>query len=234
LSLEQFVNQTKSKVLELAIKGKLVPQNPEDEPASTLLERLGKNDKIKKASDKSHYPFEIPTCWTWCKLGEIGDWRSGATPSRVNKNYYKNGDIYWLKTGDLTDGYIYEIPEKITQKALLETSVKLNPIGSVLIAMYGATIGKVGILTQPATTNQACCACSNFKGIDNLFLFYLLIAYRDYFVNLGEGGAQPNISKEKITSTDIPLPPLAEQERIVSQIEKIFAQLEIIENSLKA
>ena len=164
------------------------------------------------------------------KLGEIGDWQSGSTPSRSNKDYF-NGNILWLKTGDLKDNYIYEIPEKITEKALIETSLKVNPIGSVLIAMYGATIGKVGILTQPATTNQACCACSNFKGISNLYLFYLLIAYRDYFIQLGEGGAQPNISKIKITSTYIPLPPLAEQHRIVYEIERLFEFVDTVEKN---
>ena len=234
LSLEQYITQTKSKVLDLAIRGKLVPQNPDDEPASVLLEQVMKGQKVQQnTADKFPYPFEIPKSWEWCKLGEIGDWQSGSTPSRAKKEYY-NGDINWLKTGDLTDDYIYNISEKITQKALLETSVKLNPIGSVLIAMYGATIGKVGILTQPATTNQACCACSNFRGINNLYLFYLLIAYRNYFIQLGEGGAQPNISKEKIISTDIPLPPLAEQLRIVEKIEEIFKMLDKMQVNLQA
>ena len=233
LSLVQLFTQTKSKVLDLAIRGKLVPQGPSDEPVSVLLEQIGRRQKTKKSiSDKFPYPFEVPESWEWCKLGEIGDWQSGSTPSRAKKEYY-NGDINWLKTGDLTDDYIYNISEKITQKALLETSVKLNPIGSVLIAMYGATIGKVGILTQPATTNQACCACSNFRGINNLYLFYLLIAYRDYFIQLGEGGAQPNISKEKIISTDIPLPPLSEQQRIVEKIEEIFKMLDKIEENIQ-
>jgi type I restriction enzyme S subunit len=161
----------RQKILDLAIHGKLVPQDPNDEPASVLLERIRaekerliKEGKIKRskksASDTPHYenvPFEVPENWEWQKLGDIGTWQSGATPSRLNKDYY-GGDIPWLKTGDLNDGFIYEIPETITQKALEETSVKLNPAGSVLIAMYGATIGKVGILTFPATTNQACCA----------------------------------------------------------------------------
>ena len=232
--LDEIILQYKSKVLDLAIRGKLVPQDSSDEPASVLLERIRNEQKFKKTtSDKFPYPFEIPKSWEWCKLGEIGDWQSGSTPSRAKKEYY-NGDINWLKTGDLTDDYIYNISEKITQKALLETSVKLNPIGSVLIAMYGATIGKVGILTQPATTNQACCACSNFRGINNLYLFYLLIAYRNYFIQLGEGGAQPNISKEKIISTDIPLPPLAEQLRIVEKIEEIFKMLDKMQVNLQA
>ena len=175
-------------------------------------------------------PFEIPESWEWVKLGDIGKWQSGATPNRSNKDYY-NGDILWLKTGDLTDNYIYDITETITQKALQETSVKLNPKGSVLLAMYGATIGKVGILTVPATTNQACCACSEFRGIHNIFLFYLLIAYREYFIHIGEGGAQPNISKEKIISTYIPLPSLEEQKRIVFEITHLFSLIDSLEES---
>ena len=172
-------------------------------------------------------PFEVPAGWMWTTLGEIGNWQSGATPSRMQKEYYE-GTIPWLKTGDLNDGLITEIPEKITEKALEETSLRLNPSGSVLIAMYGATIGKVGILTYPATTNQACCACIDYK-INQMFLFYYLLANRKTFVSIGGGGAQPNISKEKIVSFPLPLPPLAEQERIVSEIERWFALIETIE-----
>ena len=175
-------------------------------------------------------PFEVPESWEWVKISDIGDWQSGATPSRANKEYF-NGEILWLKTGDLNDNYVCDIPETITEKALLETSLKINPIGSVLIAMYGATIGKVGILTKPATTNQACCACSNFRGINNLFLFYTLIAYRGYFIGISEGGAQPNISKIKITSTYIPLPPIEEQHRIVREIKRLFELIDTIEEN---
>ena len=80
-------------------------------------------------------PFELPQGWEWCRLGVIGDWGAGATPSRTNSNYY-NGNIPWLKTGDLNDGYIIEVPESISELALKETSVRLNPAGTVLIAMY--------------------------------------------------------------------------------------------------
>ena len=234
----------RQKILDLAIHGKLVPQDPNDEPASVLLERIraekerliseGKikrSRKIVKTSDTHHYesdvPFEVPAGWMWTTLGEIGNWQSGATPSRMQKEYYE-GTIPWLKTGDLNDGLITEIPEKITEKALEETSVRLNPSGSVLIAMYGATIGKVGILTYPATTNQACCACIDYK-INQMFLFYYLLANRETFVSIGGGGAQPNISKEKIVSFPLPLPPLAEQHRIVAEIERWFTLVDTIE-----
>ena len=173
-------------------------------------------------------PFEVPEGWCWTTLGEIGNWQAGATPSRMRKDYY-GGNIPWLKTGDLTDGYICEIPETITDKALEETSVKLNPTGSVLIAMYGATIGKIGILTFPATTNQACCACVDYKAVTQKYLFYFLLSYKEEFVKMGGGGAQPNISKEKIISTLIPVPPIAEQNRIADVIERLIAFIETID-----
>ena len=174
-------------------------------------------------------PFEVPENWEWTTLGEIGTWQSGATPSRLRKDYY-GGNIPWLKTGDLNDGLITDIPEFITQKALDETSVKLNPIGSILIAMYGATIGKIGILTFPATTNQACCACSDYK-IEQMYLFYFLLANKKVFIAMGGGGAQPNISKEKIAVTFMPLPPLTEQQRIVVEIERWFKLIDAIDQS---
>ena len=230
--LQTSIKQAKSKILDLAIHGKLVPQDPSDEPASELLKRI--NSKAEITSDNGHYtqlPFEAPQNWCWTTLGKIGKWQSGSTPNRLNKDYY-NGNIPWLKTGDLNDGYITHIPEYITEKALNETSVKLNPTGSVLIAMYGATIGKIGILTFPTTTNQACCACEVFNGIDKEFLFFFLLSHREEFIKMGGGGAQPNISKEKIINTYIPLPPFAEQKRIVNAVNELFTKLDTIMESL--
>ena len=236
----------RQKILDLAIRGKLVPQDPNDEHASILLERIKaekerliKEGKIKrskksaKTSDTPHYenvPFEIPSSWEWTTLGNIGVWQSGGTPSRSNKSYY-GGNIPWLKTGDLNDGVITSIPECITEEAVANSSAKINPEGSVLIAMYGATIGKLGILTFPATTNQACCACIEYFAITQYYLFYFLLSQRDMFISKGGGGAQPNISKEIIVNTAIPLPPFAEQERIVTEIESWFALIDEIENS---
>lgn len=119
----------RQKILDLAIRGKLVPQDPNDEPASVLLERIKeekerliKEGKIKRSkkttsSDTYHYrqlecvPFEIPNSWVWATLGDIGTWQAGGTPSRSNKTYY-GGSIPWLKTGDLNDGLITDIPER--------------------------------------------------------------------------------------------------------------------------
>ena len=174
-------------------------------------------------------PFEVPEGWVWATLGEVGTWQSGGTPSRSNKTYY-GGNIPWLKTGDLNDGLISYIPESITEEAVANSSAKINPTGSVLIAMYGATIGKLGILTFPATTNQACCACIEFNAIIQLYLFYFLLSQRNEFIAKGGGGAQPNISKEIIVNTFIPLPPLSEQQRIVMEIEKWFALIDQVEH----
>ena len=247
--------QLKNSILQMAVQGKLVPQDPNDEPASVLLERIRKEKeqlikegKIKKEKNPSYIfrgadnlpyekvgknepvciadevSFEIPDTWEWVRLGSIGDWGSGATPSRSIPEYY-GGDIPWLKTGDLNDGYIEYIPENISRLALEKTSVRLNPAGSVLIAMYGATIGKLGILTFPATTNQACCACLPIE-ICNEYLFYFLMSQKVAFVKQSEGGAQPNISKEKIVATLMPLPSLAEQYRIVAKIKEVLPYIE--------
>lgn len=230
--------ELKNSILQLAVQGKLVPQDKNDEPASKLLKRIQaekaqliKEGKIKKEKALSpiveeELPFDIPESWEWIRLGDVGSWGSGATPSKSNSAYYNNATIPWLVTGDLNDSVITEIPGKITEKALNETSVKLNPADSVLMAMYGATIGKVGLLTFPATTNQACCACQAFSGINLWYLMYFLMSQRKAFVKRGEGGAQPNISKEKIVVTLMPLPPLAEQQRIVDKIEELLPLVE--------
>ncbi len=222
----------KNSILQLAIQGKLVPQDPSDEPAEVLYakiqaekQKLIKEGKIKK--DKTlppitdeEVPFDIPLTWKWVRLGDIGDWGAGATPNRSNSKYY-DGNIPWLKTGDLNDGLITNIPETISELAVKETSAKLKPIGSVLMAMYGATIGKLGILGIEATTNQACCACIPMSGVYNKYVFYYLLSQRKNFIQQGAGGAQPNISREKIIPTLFPLPPLAEQKRIVAKIEEL-------------
>ena len=175
-------------------------------------------------------PFEIPENWVWEKLGNVGKWQAGGTPNRSHKEYY-GGDIPWLKTGDLNDSYITKIPEYITQEGFDNSSVKLNPKNSILVALYGATIGKVGILTFPATTNQACCACVDYPALNKLYLFYFLRQHRDAFISQGGGGAQPNISKEIISNTFIPIPPFAEQQRIVAEIEKWFEFIDGIERN---
>jgi len=256
--------QLRQKILDLAIRGQLVPQDSSDEPASVLLEKiraekqtLFEQKKIKKDKKSSYItcdlspyqkytehfadgsskditdeiPFEIPENWEWCRLGEIGDWSAGSTPSRKEIKYYQKGIIPWLKTGDLNDSFINETSEFITELAIEENTLRLNPIGSVLIAMYGATIGKLGLLNIEATTNQACCACIPFSGIKNRFLFFYLLSQKQNIQEKAEGGAQPNISKEKLISILFPLPPLAEQHRIVEKIEELLALVDDLETN---
>lgn len=220
-------------ILQLAVQGKLVTQDEQDESAVRLLERieaerkrLVREKKIRELRpllpvSEDEQLFEIPDNWQWVRLGEIGDWGAGATPDRKNPDYY-GGSTFWFKSGELNDGYISESEETITNLALQKCSLRLNQPGDVLIAMYGATIGKVAILEKTATTNQAVCACTCFNGVYNRFLFLLLKAYKSRFTNQGAGGAQPNISREKIIHTTAPLPPLGEQKRIVAKVDELM------------
>ena len=253
LNTEVYTRLCKS-ILQEAIQGKLVPQIAEEGTAQELLEqikfeklKLIKEGKLKKSAlsssiiykgdDNKYYeqigkkclditeqiPFEIPENWAWARMGQIGDWGAGSTPQRDNANYY-NGNILWLKTGEVNNGIVYDTEEKVTQKAFQDCSLRMNKIGDVLIAMYGATIGKLAIVGKELTTNQACCGCTPYL-IYNWYLFYVLMASRDSFIKKGKGGAQPNISRVKLIEHLIPLPPLKEQHRIVAQIEKLFEQL---------
>ena len=227
------IKKLRELILELAVRGKLVPQDPSDEPASVLLERIAaervsltKEKKIKKKKilpevDEDERFFELPVGWEWLRLNDIGDWGAGATPSRSNSSYY-GGDIPWFKSGELSEDYISVAEESVTQLALEKVSLRSNKPGDVLLAMYGATIGKASILSVAATTNQAVCACTPFSCISNVFLLTLLKAYRPIFIDMGAGGAQPNISREKIIATVIALPPEEEQQRIVAKVDELM------------
>ena len=225
-------------VLQYALQGKLTEQLDSDSSVEDLLakikaekEQLIKNKKIKKEKplpeiEDDEIPYDIPNNWRWERVGNIADCGAGATPSRSNSEYYKNGNISWLKTGELNNSYITETEEYITEKALRECSLRLNKIGDILIAMYGATIGKLGIVTYPLTTNQACCGCTPFGDFYNLYLFYYFMGIKNVLVGKAEGGAQPNISREKIRNSLIPVPPVEEQIRIVSKIEEVLEKVE--------
>ena len=234
--------ELKSSILQLAIQGKLVEQNPDEGSGYVEIEKMLqhkmkllnakeiKKEKVLSPVSDDEKPYDIPERWAWVRLGNVGLWSAGATPSRTISEYY-GGDIPWLKTGDLNDSFVSEVPERISELALQKTSVRLNPVGSVLMAMYGATIGKLGILEAPMTTNQACCACIPFDGIYNKYLFYFLMGNRQNFIKMGEGGAQPNISKDKIVNYPIAIPPLAEQKRIVAKIEELLPYIDRYEKA---
>ena len=194
---------------------------------SSYYEKMLATGEVKCIDEE--IPFEIPKGWEWCRMGCIGDWGAGATPAKGNPDYY-GGSILWLRTGELNNGIVNDSEIKITDKALQECSLRMNKIGDILIAMYGATIGKVAIVGKELTTNQACCACTPF-GIYNYFLFFFLMGSQIDFIKKGEGGAQPNISREKLISHLMPIPPLAEQNRIVEKIQRLLPLVEKYSNN---
>ena len=166
----------------------------------------------------------MPESYCLTYLSFAGNWRSGATPQRGNAEFY-NGDIPWIKTGELNNSVIYDSAEKITKEALLKCSLPINDVGNVLIAMYGATIGKLAIVGTPLTTNQACCGCKPFTGIHNKYLFYYLMANKQRFIESAEGGAQPNISREKIVAYPFVIPPHRQQVLISERLDFILNQI---------
>lgn len=235
------IKKLRELILELAVRGKLVSQNPENEPASELLKhiqaekaKLIAEGKIRKGQPLSpiseqEKSFDLPCGWDWVRLGQIGDWGAGATPLRSVSSYY-GGKTPWFKSGELTADLIDSSEETITELALKECSLRLNQPGDVLIAMYGATIGKTAILKVPGTTNQAVCACTPNTGIFNRYLLVLLKATKSNFIGQGAGGAQPNISREKIISTIVAIPPTEEQHRIVAKVDELMALCDQLEN----
>ena len=158
-------------------------------------------------------------------LGEVCKTSSGGTPSR-SKPHYFGGTIPWVKSGELPDGMVIENSEYISDEAISNSSAKLLPAGTLLVALYGATVGKLGILSRPAATNQAVCAIFPSEAIDTKFLFLYLLAKRPWLIGQAAGGAQPNISQGVVRSLLVPVMPLAVQHEIVAEIEKQFSRLD--------
>jgi type I restriction enzyme S subunit len=178
--------------------------------------------------------IDLPGGWVWTRLGEICFTTSGGTPSRKNEKYF-DGNIPWLKSGELNNGTIISAEESITEDAIKNSSTKIIPKGTLLIALYGATVGKLGILGIDAAINQAVCAISTNNSLDQKFLFWYLRSYRNELLNARKGGAQPNISQQIVNDIPLPLPPPPEQRAIVSKIEQLFSDLDNgIENFKKA
>lgn len=199
--------------------GKKQPLTPEEKLARSLV-------------PQDQQPYKLPKGWVWTRLGNIAVWGSGGTPSRKHPEFY-NGNIPWVKTGELNDSYIIDTTEKITKTAISHSSAKIYPKDTVIIAMYGATIGKTGILGVEATTNQACACAQTLPCVYFKYLFYFLISQKFYFIERGKGGAQPNISQDILKKYFFPLPPLPEQQRIVARIESLFAKLDAARDKLQ-
>ena len=164
--------------------------------------------------------------WEIKKLGDVCQTGAGGTPLKTHKEYYGNGNIPWLRSGEVDKKNITSCELFITEQGLKSSSARLFPVNTVLVAMYGATAGQVGILRFECSTNQAVCGIlPNDKFIPE-FLYYKFLCCKDELVSQAVGGAQPNISQIKIKNTLVPVPPLAEQERIVSILDKAFSAID--------
>jgi type I restriction enzyme S subunit len=176
----------------------------------------------------SHYKYsgvnwigEIPSHWSMPKTSYILDYLGSGTTPRTNNEDYYNGEVPWVTTGELRECLITDTKKKLSIIALKDnSSLKLHPVNSIVIAMYGATIGRLAKLGVQATTNQACCVLPPSKKINTEFLYFWLMGHRDEIVELGYGGGQPNISQETISNIRITLPPISEQILIQKFLEK--------------
>lgn len=168
---------------------------------------------------------DLPEGWSLVSLGELGQWGSGGTPPRKNASYYSGGTIPWLVIGDLTDGYVYKAQTYITENGLNNSSAKLLPKDTILVAMYGS-IGKLGITSIECATNQAIAFCRNDASVVTLqYLFYALANAKPALIALGQGGAQQNISQSVLKNFQIPLAPRAEQPRIAQHLVTLLNRI---------
>ena len=169
----------------------------------------------------------------WCKLEDIAYIGTGATPNRLNKEYYNNGNIPWINSSSTNYTNIVEASEYITEKAINETNCKIYPIGTLIVAMYGEgkTRGQVSELLIEAATNQACAAILPIDVNTKAYLRCFFDSNYFHLRKLAEGGNQPNLSIGKISNYAIPLPPLQEQSRIVAEIREWLSLIDKIENN---
>ena len=168
---------------------------------------------------------KVPTHWDIKKVSWLFTIGSGTTPSTSKKEYYSEEGINWLQTGDLNDGLIVETSKKITQKAVKECGLTIYPVNSLVVAMYGATIGKVGLLEIETTTNQACCVLYN-SDMNIKYAYYSFIASKQDLINQAYGGGQPNISQEKIRQQRLSFPPISEQKEIADYLDSRCAEID--------
>ena len=227
-NLQETIKQAKSKILDLAIHGKLVPQDTNDEPAAELLKRI--NPKAEITCDNPQYG-KLPNGWVFCRLKDISKIITGSTPNKTNSSYY-GGNFPFYKPADLDSGrYVTKASEYLSEKG--KNISRIIPIGTTAICCIG-TIGKVGyIMAEGATNQQINCAIPS-KAIDSVFLFYLCVSPL-FYESLSAKSSAVTISivnKSKMENIYVPLPPLQEQHRIVAKIEELFAQLDNIASSL--
>ena len=226
--LQSTIKQAKNKILDLAIHGKLVPQDPNDEPASELLKRI--NPKAEITCDNGHYP-KLPKGWCLCKLKNISLIITGSTPSKSNSAYY-GGKVPFYKPADLDAGRFVDSSAEYLSEAGKAIS-RVVPIGSTAVCCIGS-IGKVGYLIKEGTTNQQINCVIPSEAVDSVFLYYLCTSPLFYqeLITLSSAVTISIINKSKMENIIVPLPPIEEQKRIVSKIEDLFGFIKTIEESL--
>lgn len=176
-------------------------------------------------------PVENEKGWEVKKIGDVCKTSSGGTPSKAHDEYY-NGDILWLRSGEVGQGDIYDTEQTITLLGLENSSAKIFPVNTVVIAMYGATVGQVGILRKEMSTNQAICGILPNGVLTPEYLNYFLLRMKSEFLKLAIGGAQANISQQIIRKTLIPLPPLSLQKYFTCRIRQIEQQKAAIQKTI--
>ncbi|HCG6850631.1 restriction endonuclease subunit S [Vibrio parahaemolyticus] len=235
---EESIDQLKQTILQLAVMGKLVPQDPSDEPAAELLKRIAeekaqlvKDKKIKKQKalppiNEDEKPFELPSGWEWERIGTFGVVGTGATPSRSNPKYWDDPKYNWVSSGETSELFVSTTKEKVSELAIQETNVSIYPSGTLIVAMYGQgkTRGQITELTEPAGTNQACAAIQLIEKNEShkdFVKLYFRKSYEELRSNAA-GGAQPNLNVGKVQSTVIAVPPLNEQQRINTKVNELL------------
>ncbi|MEH8224705.1 restriction endonuclease subunit S [Aeromonas veronii] len=247
---QSSIDALKQTILQLAVMGKLVPQDPNDEPASALLERIAaekarliKEGKIKKEKplppiSEEEKLFALPDGWQYERVGTFCLVGTGATPSRTNNKYWESATVNWVSSGETSDLFVSETNEKISALAVKETNVTVYPVGTLIVAMYGQgkTRGQITELLVEAGTNQACAAIVMIEKSENI-KNYIKIFFRKAYSEIREqaaGGAQPNLNVGKISTTVIPIPPIAEQHRIVTKVEELMSLCDQLSARLQA
>ena len=221
-----------------------LPPKPTQLSIVSELDKLNELIRIKKEQLKDYDalaqsifyemfgdPVENEKGWEVKKIGDVCKTSSGGTPSKAHDEYY-NGDILWLRSGEVGQGDIYDTEQTITLLGLENSSAKIFPVNTVVIAMYGATVGQVGILRKEMSTNQAICGILPNGVLTPEYLNYFLLRMKSEFLKLAIGGAQANISQQIIRKTLIPLPPLSLQKYFTCRIRQIEQQKAAIQKTI--
>ena len=175
----------------------------------------------------------LPEGWQYEKLGDLVKTTSGGTPSRRKSEYYVNGNIRWIKTKELNDRFIFETEEHITEDAVKNSSAKVLPEGALIVAMYGATIGKIGITAAEMACNQACCAFISFDDmISKEYLYCWLMDNREYLVSQGKGAAQSNLSQEMIRNFSLLCPDKKVIKNFTEIVTTMLENKRVLENKI--